>query len=555
MISQTKKSWSTLPWSEVEFFVTLNQNYLFKAAKRKDLFHREKINLNLKRDVRCNLLSIRRYSERKRPTLMFQKITQPTNSHFNFLLCEFLKFKALSSSQKLKLVKILSKNKNLFLQANFLPPVKIKRETTLLKILNIFPTQKSFQAFQFYWILLLGTEERFQYVFQPEAESLVEPNLFLTKSVLPFDQKRLQYQPLQCLTNFIKSSALGFHCKTFSKSKSPSEHLFLLGHFESEKFFKYSQGWKFANQKLTVFGLQRVLGFFFEILVERKSFNKSQPGLLQSFFLSGLDFDIKKWEQSKKIFSLELQTLVPIYKIKKQEVKKNKPLRFRSDIFFLLDSEQEFLLFQEREKNLTNSLKFLKDWVFTSFANVSFNSLHLSNLKAGINFQNHSILSVKNTSLILPSKSYQKRFFKHIKKIFHVSRGKSSKFLIGWIKLVLFFWGYSIFFCGDITPIRKIFRKVDSLLLFHIFRWARRNHPNWSGQKIANKYFPRGKVWHYKRKRKKGNWVFSDFSDRSFYIPKLSWLDRNDFSQDSSPQILFTGVFQSRKIWSKCLFS
>jgi hypothetical protein len=509
---------------------------------------------------------------------MFQKITQPTDSHFNFFLCEFLKFKALSSSQKLKLVKILSENRNLFRQANFLPPVKIKRETTLLKIkrlFEVFPTQKSFQAFQFYWILLLAREERFQYIFQPEAESLVEPNLSLTNSLFPslpysvgFGQKRLHYQPLQCFTNFIKSSV---RSTRISKSKSPSKNVFLLGHFESEKFFKYSQAWIFANQKpLTVFGLQRVLGFFFEILVERKSFNKPKARLLQSFFLSGLDFDIKKWEQSKKIFSLGLQTLVPKSKGKifsklclkkekawEQEVNLNKPLKLksRSEIFFLLGFEQEFLLFQEREKKLINSLKFLRDWLCTSFADVSLNSLHLSNLKTGINFQNHSILSLKNTSIILPSKSYQERFFKHIKKIFHASRGKSSKFLIGWIKLVLFFWGYSIFFYGDITPIRKIFRKVDSLLLFHVFRWARRNHPNWSGQRIANKYFPRGKVWYYKRKTKKANWVFSDFNNRSFYIPKLSWLDRNDFFQDSSPQILFNGVFQYRKIWNKSLFT
>lgn len=709
-IFQSKITWTTLPWSEVESFLTLKQNCVFKAAKRKDFYHRQKLNSSFRRDIRCNLLTIRRYSERKRPTLIFQKIIQQPNSHFNSLLFDFLKFKTLSSSQKFKLAKILFENKYFFLHGNFLSSflnsfnrslfVERKYKNIyekekflsiyLKKLFEIFPTQKSFQAFQFYWILQLAMEERFHYNFEPELESLLEPNLSFIKSFVTFEQKRLQYQPLHCLKNLIESWFLfsSSKCKhaSFKPTKNSyfNEHLFLKGSFrftKSSLFRKKLERWEYltitALKEMTLYGLERVRGFFFDILVERKAFKKSETDCLQSFFFSGLDLDIKKWEQSKEILSLKLRgfqkkskvfeekleeklevicnpsgeswkgfagkrfpryslsskgktvrkvkeksfgnkyypladNTFPLYQRRSsfafnslgciKNVQKTNPWSECKEIgtvsmtreqrkdqpygllpkeignrrngekernllqptsFFLLGSEQEFLLFHNTEKSITSSLKFLKDWILISRTNICFNSLQVSNLKTGIQFQNHSILNSKNMFFcktkqhkleILPSKSYQTRFFEYIKKVLIVSRGKSSKFLIRSLSLVLFFWAYSIFFAGHMTLIRKIFRKLDSLLLFQILRWARRNHPNWSGQKIANKYFPRGKVWNYNRKTKKDNWVFSDISKTLYFLPKLSWFDRNDFCQDIHPQILFNGVFQNRKVLNKYLF-
>ncbi len=639
----TKTNWNTIPWSEAEFVLTFNQNCVFKAALRKDFYNRKKLNSFFQKDVRCNLLTIRKYSERKRPTLMFQKTISRPNSHFNSFFFEFLKFKTLSSSQKFKLASILSENSYFaegFFQANFLSSFfhslndlflqrkypqssgkKIyEREKVfsfyLKRLFKVFPTQASLQAFQFYWILLLAREERFQYIFEPESESLVEPNL---KSPILSDGSRLEYQPLQSLKNFIESSFFQFFSsakekanvdalrfKSFYEKRNSSlkqkknlhlnKHFFLKGSFNSNKisrFKKKLERFQFLFKEMTLYSLERVRGFFFDIFSERKACKKPETSFLQPFFLSGLDLDIKKLEQSKKIFSLKsrdkflnkknysLTEYSKVFRAKLEFV--GSPLnenlkrfqiypqtsnRLLASSFLLLGSEQEFLLFHETEKSFTNCLKFVKNWILISFANLSLNSLDLSNLKTGIQFQNHSVTFAVTKTIsfyptfsnlakddkleILPSKSYQNRFLQYVKKILILSRGKSSIFLIRYLRFILFFWGYSIFFAGEMTSIRKIFRKIDSLLLFQIFKWARRNHPNWSRQKVVNRYFPSGNVWNYKRKIKRENWVFSDSSIQPItcqFLPKLSWLNRDDFCQNPSPQILFTGVFQSRKVF------
>jgi hypothetical protein len=625
---QIKKNWSNLPWSEAESSLSLNQNCVFKTATRKDFFHRKKLHSWFQKDVRCDLLTIRRYSERKRPGLMFQKIIHRPSSHFNSFFFEFLKFKILSSSQKFKLAKIISDNsffekgffqtKNLFsllesffLEGNDLFPQKIyKREKMfffyLKKLFEVFPTQGSFQAFQFYWILFLSMEEKSQYFFGPESESLVEPNVYLPRSLSGSQQSRLEYQPLHCFKDFIESFFFRSHIKKTSskfyfaaENKSlnlkqtqnfhSNEPLFLMGSLNSKKFSLFEEKLETLKSffplfqtnslnlfgEITFYGLERLRGFFFDILSEKKDF-KQKTGLLQPFFLSGLDFDIKKWEQSKKTLSSSMKTQKSSFywleqmknggentpligkSLRKNHKKEN--IRQPAASFFLLGSEEEFIVFNKSEKNLVNSLKFLKDWIFLSFANISINFLDLSNLKTGIEFQNHSLKRMKSSSLtistfskqetleIVPSKSYQNRFLKYIKKILIISRGKSSGFLIRSLNLLLLFWRYSIFFNGDVTSIRKIFRKIDSFLHFQILKWARRNHPNWSQQKIVSRYFPKGKVWNYKRKAKKENWVFSDKDEKGtlLFLPKLSWLEREEFFRPPFPQIIFSGVFHKK---------
>jgi hypothetical protein len=631
-IFQTKKNWSTLPWSEAEYFLSLNQNCVFKTAKRKDFFHREKLHSWFQKDVRYDLLSIKRYSDRKRPTLIFQKIIHRPSSHFNSLFFEFLKFKTLSSSQKFKLAKIISNNsffekrffqtnsllsllESFFLEGNDLFPQKTyKREKMfffyLKRLFEVFPTQGSFQAFQFYWILFLSMEEKSQYFFGPESESFVEPNVYLPRSLSASQQSRLEYQPLHCLKNFIESSFFRSHkvnllkkisskfsftaenkSSSLSQTKKfyPNEPLFLMGSLNSKKFSLFEEKLGTLNflfpffqtnslnlfGKITFYGLERLRGLFFDILSERKDF-KQKTGLLQLFFLSGLDFDIKKWEQSKKTLSSSMKRQKSSFHCLEQmknggektpfsgkslrKNEKKEKVRRPAGSFFLLGSEKEFILFNESEKNLVNSFKFIKDWIFLSFANISINFLHLSNLKTGIEFQNHSLkrmksfylaistFSKKETLEIVPSKSYQNRFLEYIKKILIISRGKSSVFLIRSLSLLLFFWRYSIFFNGDMSSIRKIFRKIDSFLFFQLLRWARRNHPNWSRQKIVSRYFPKGKVWNYKRKAKKENWVFSESDEKGtpLFLRKLSWLERKDFLRPPFPQIIFTGVFHKK---------
>jgi hypothetical protein len=315
--------------------------------------------------------------------------------------------------------------------------------------------------------------------------------------------------------------------------------------------------------------------------------------------LLGLDFDIKKWQQSKLLVSQEIGFLP------------------KSPCFFLATFEERFLFFHSNGRFLSGFLKFMSNWLFFSFSYVSFQFLFLANLIKGLEIQNHCI-SIKHVNLlktpstspferscqkrianplnvkqnlhffshmfeyeyrkhgkdatpievecdeakakielkkicrkkkiildILPSKAYQKRFFESIKKNFIQCRGKSSKFLIASLISIFSSWQDGIFYNGRTISLKKIFRKIDSFLHFKLFRWAKRNHPTWGRQKIVERYFPQGKIWSYGMKKRVENWVFCD--TLSFITPlflrKLSWFDRKNFQKIIFLEFIFSGVF------------
>jgi hypothetical protein len=643
-----KKIWNTLPWSEAESALSFYQSCVFKATKTKDNFHRKKLNCSLTRDIRLDLFLIRKHSERKRPTLIFKKTLFQKNSSFESFFFEFLKFRNLSSSQRFKLGTILSENSffakgfiqqkffsssldcSLFqdiefvFQKSFLKNKRLSEKSfsekekffsfILKKFFEIFPTRRSFQAFQFYWILLLSMEERFQYLFEPESEDLVEPNLRLIKSQVlqtkSFEQRRSGLQPLQFLKYFFETGyPLFFPRETPSLNKESfqpvlenqpvlekigffstkrnetsksfhstdcKKHPFVIGSFQSricvpskkKKEWFQNSSFLFQNiifnlsKDLTLYGLKRIRAFLFENEKQKRFF-------FHPFFFFGLDFDIKKWENSKQLqantFSREENS--PLFHEKKSQ----------SSCFLLFGSEQDFLLFHWNKKRLVKALKFLRDWIESSFLNIGYHSIYLSDLKKGIQFQNHFILlkkriqriqakppygkifaSFQNQTLeIFPAKSYQKRFLEDMKSILLVCRGKSSKFLILSLNSLISVWSHSIFCPGNKSLIRKIFREMDSIVLFHLFRWAQRTHPNWSKKKIVERYFPREKIWSYDKIKRSQNWVFCDpftslnIKEPSLFLHKLSWLRRKNLNTQLSSEILFSGIFHQKKICKK----
>lgn len=578
-IKEKKIYWNSLPWSETEYTLTSFQSCVFKTAQKKDTFSRKKLNFLIPKHAGWNLLALRKNSERKRSSLIFKKFLSKENSYLNVFFLEFLKFKKFQSSQRFKLAKIITKNpifskdlvqadlicyflNSILLSENLLVFQALYNALNksyskkrygqgltgkekifsffLKKLFKIFPNQKTFQAFQFYWILLLAKEEKVRFILQPEAQVLMEPNLlalrppsFLNKSN---QEDLVKHESLFCFQSFLNSNS----CKAINDL---NQHPFLSGAFQSISLKILLRKWHWFRiflflrktitcnlvNHLSFRGFMRVRGSFINFFVKKKRFHFLKILCLQPFLLLGLDLDIKKWQQSKFLLNPEMTSLGK---------------SFPTTCFFLATFEKRFLFFHYNGKFLSHVLNFAKDWLFFSFSHISFQFLFLTNLNKGLEIQNHCIKK-KAIFDILPSKAYQKQFLESIKKICIQCRGKSSKFLIVSLISIFSSWQHEIFYNGHITSIKKIFRKIDSFLHFKLFRWARRSHPNWGRQKIVKRYFPKGGIWNCAMKKKVDNWVFCDTFNllRPIFLKKLSWFYRKNFQKIFLLEFLFSGFF------------
>ena len=55
-----KKGWNSIPWNEAEYWMAILQNSLYKSSKRKDSFHKFKIQNKIGLDPRAKLLTVRK---------------------------------------------------------------------------------------------------------------------------------------------------------------------------------------------------------------------------------------------------------------------------------------------------------------------------------------------------------------------------------------------------------------------------------------------------------------------------------------------------------------
>ena len=55
-----KKEWNSIPWNEAEYWMAILQNSLYKSSKKKDSFHKFKIQNKLGLDPRAKLLTFRK---------------------------------------------------------------------------------------------------------------------------------------------------------------------------------------------------------------------------------------------------------------------------------------------------------------------------------------------------------------------------------------------------------------------------------------------------------------------------------------------------------------
>jgi hypothetical protein len=338
---------------------------------------------------------------------------------------------------------------------------------------------------------------------------------------------------------------------------------------------------KQIQKNTSVNGFLRIKGFLRSALVSIYAINQSnlislskaisnniqQISLLESFLVSDLEFDIKKWhkEASKKENGGHRFSA-----IEKSENTRHRPERKK--LFFLV-AKKEFLCFFFSKTSFFPLERFLKNWFSKSLFLLSKKTelFFYSKLTKGFEFQNHVIKAVlkfqrrctnktvfkkpnsKNGIQALPkrkrfflrekerkefrykleafpSKDSRKKLFDRVRQILFRKKGNSAKSLILSLGPMLICWSLSAFYMGNRSMIKKSLRRMDSILHSQLLRWVYHIHPNWSRQKIVEKYFPPGKTWLFQSVEHKENWVFSDsISTKSnekhlIFLFRFSWV-------------------------------
>jgi|694.fasta_scaffold00584_29 hypothetical protein len=440
-----KKEWNSIPWNEAEYSMAILQNSLYKSSKRKDSFHKFKLQNKIGQDPRSKLLTLRKIVDQDGFFFKqnFSKKKVENDSNLELIIFDFLKLKKLSSLQKFKLASMFSsfflekelklKLKNLETQvskssSSFSPeqffmswdsvfPEQEKSFNRLFlnkkfqqkelfslfeRIFEIFPTKKSLQAFQFCCFLQLSNEELSKFIFEAELEPLLEPNL-QPSSLYSNEIKTLVYEKKgkKCFP-FLRK---GFH--TLLSNAFLVKNTFLFSGFLSDSSCSFFiKVFSHFIKNLTLHGFTRIKGFFGDfygwVNKNISKTNYQEKILSEPFLFSGLEFDIKKWhktdkEKKKKIFNFHFE--------KNQEI--DKSTDWLSNFFFLLQKTR-FLFFSTRINSLFNFSfeRFITDWFSTSLKKIFIKSFNSSTLEKGIEFQNHVIRAYPKFFLRKKSSSF-----------------------------------------------------------------------------------------------------------------------------------------------------
>jgi hypothetical protein len=480
-----KKGWNRIPWNEAEYWIAILQNSLYKSSKRKDSFHKFKIQNKIGLDPRTKLLTLRKILDENgffsKQNFYNKKVENDPN--LQLIIFDFLKLKKLSSLQKFKLASmsspffsekdsisfspkqsfprssvrpfsreeqeeqrkqrgfpfavpegVSSGNTKVYkipdpeevplLQGKKIPfavPIQMvsrgetkavyshprhrvsevsilywdsvfpeqgrsfnrlflnkkfqRKELIFLfeRIFQVFPSKKSLQAFQFCCFLQLSNEELSTFIFEPELEPLLEPNL-QPSSFFSNEIKTLVHKKKGKKSFFLLNK--GFYTllsnlsqkKIFSKGRNNVP--FLFSGFLCHSFCPFLiKIFSHFITNLTLYGFIRIKGFFGKFsgwlhknISSNKKKNYQQKILFEPFLLSGLEFDIKKWQKNdkgKKNKISNTKTLLRPAKVSKH---------FRVSIYDGIDRGNIDTLMSTNSKNLENS-KSLEN--STNFSNSS----------------------------------------------------------------------------------------------------------------------------------------------------------------------------------------
>jgi RNA-directed DNA polymerase len=132
---------------------------------------------------------------------------------------------------------------------------------------------------------------------------------------------------------------------------------------------------------------------------------------------------------------------------------------------------------------------------------------HISN---GFDFLGFNIRKYNGKLLIKPSKKSQKKITDKLHEVIFSNKSASQCLLIDILNPVITGWGNYYRYAVS----KKVFAKIDHILVVQLKRWAFRRHCNKSKRWVLNKYF---------KSENNRKWVFKDtFEEKEFTLKKLA---------------------------------
>nr|YP_010336854.1 putative reverse transcriptase/maturase [Stylonema alsidii]UNJ15260.1 putative reverse transcriptase/maturase [Stylonema alsidii] len=181
-----------------------------------------------------------------------------------------------------------------------------------------------------------------------------------------------------------------------------------------------------------------------------------------------------------------------------------------------------FIIFSSSYHHIQNINKLLLFWLKEKHIHIPTKFFSIQYKSKNFILMYHSFYQTqKKTLSIKPCNFAQIHLCNIIKIIIKRLQNASSKIFIYRLSIIIKMWKQYFKSCNC----KKTFYKLDEQIFQKVKKWAYRRHPNWSTEKIKNKYFNRIYGLKYYDRIYSGNWILSLNTNNNnlFILEKLRW--------------------------------
>jgi len=256
--------------------------------------------------------------------------------------------------------------------------------------------------------------------------------------------------------------------------------------------------------------------------------------LLANIALHGLENNLKNYVSSLNI--------KPTPKSNREKAAKMKALS-------VIRYADDFLLIHVNKEILDLCVIYTEKWLHTMGLEISKEKTSIKDSRHGVKFLGHSITHVKKNGVykikIEPSKDSCKSLLNKIKIIIKANRSTSTYRLISILRPIIVGWAnyYRYSECKNKfnTLTHKIFQKIRA--------WAFRRDTRSGRNTIKERYFPSGRIYSFKGKNHKDNWILVgkekgiDGKIKEIFLPHIVWIPSENFSKVKGNKSPFDGDY------------
>lgn len=148
----------------------------------------------------------------------------------------------------------------------------------------------------------------------------------------------------------------------------------------------------------------------------------------------------------------------------------------------------------------------------------------------GFDFLGFSLITLKRNGTdrlkIYPSRESQTRILLKIREIIQRNKASSSYRLITLLRPISIGWGNYFKY----SECQTIYSKIDHFINQKIRAWAFRIDKRHGRQIVKERYFPRGKTYHFNGRKYQDNWILygkekgDDGKTKEAFLPRISWI-------------------------------